>query len=105
LGVHGNNQVRPCSSHVFSTGSKGTTAMQKPGNNAKDFRVKPGGAKNTQLRAERAALGLQIADSTIHPSCMHVTLTTRPWDVHMATKLGKSLNTPCSGMGSTMAEQ
>ena len=23
--------------HVFSTGSKGTTAMQKPGNNAKAF--------------------------------------------------------------------
>jgi hypothetical protein len=33
-----NNQARPCTSHVFSTGSnKGTTAMQKPGNNAKAF--------------------------------------------------------------------
>jgi hypothetical protein len=37
VGVHGNNQVRPCSSHVFSTDSKGTTAMQKPGNDAKAF--------------------------------------------------------------------
>jgi hypothetical protein len=35
LGVHDNNQVRPCTSHVFSTESKGTTSMQKPGNNAK----------------------------------------------------------------------
>jgi hypothetical protein len=39
LGAHGNNQARPCSSHVFSTGSKGTKAMQKPGNNAKAFRL------------------------------------------------------------------
>jgi hypothetical protein len=37
LGVHGNNQARPCSSHAFSTESKGTTAMQKPGNDAKAF--------------------------------------------------------------------
>jgi hypothetical protein len=36
LGVHGNNQARPCTSHAFSTESKGT-AMQKPGNNAKAF--------------------------------------------------------------------
>jgi hypothetical protein len=34
---HGNNQASPCTSHVFSTGSKGTTTMQKPGNDAKDF--------------------------------------------------------------------
>jgi hypothetical protein len=34
---HGKNQRRPCSSHVFSTGSKGTTKIQKPGNNSKDF--------------------------------------------------------------------
>jgi hypothetical protein len=37
---HGNNQARPCTSHVFSTGSKGT-AMQKPGNNAKAFGLSP----------------------------------------------------------------
>jgi hypothetical protein len=38
FGVHGNNQARPCTSHVFSTGrNKGTTAMQKPGNNTKAF--------------------------------------------------------------------
>jgi hypothetical protein len=37
LGTHGNNQVRPCTSHAFSTASKGATAMQKPGNNAKAF--------------------------------------------------------------------
>jgi hypothetical protein len=36
LGAHGNNQARPCTSHAFSTESKGT-AMQKPGNNAKAF--------------------------------------------------------------------
>ena len=36
LGVHGNNQVKPWGSHVFSTGSKGT-AMQEPGNHAKAF--------------------------------------------------------------------
>ena len=53
------------------------------------------------MRAKRVALGLQIANSTIHPSCMHVTLTTRPWGVHMVTKLGASLSRPCCGMGST----
>jgi hypothetical protein len=36
-GAHGNNQARLCSSHAFSTESKGTTAMQKPGNNAQAF--------------------------------------------------------------------
>ena len=36
LGVHGNTQARPCSSHAFSTDSK-ETAMQKPGDDAKDF--------------------------------------------------------------------
>jgi hypothetical protein len=35
--VNGNNQARPCSSHVFCTDSKETTEMQKPGNNAKAF--------------------------------------------------------------------
>jgi hypothetical protein len=39
----------------FSTGSKGT-AMQKPGNNAQDFWVKPGCAQT--WRADRVALGL-----------------------------------------------
>jgi hypothetical protein len=37
LGAHGNNQARPCTSHVLSTESKGTTAMQEPGNDAKAF--------------------------------------------------------------------
>jgi hypothetical protein len=37
LGAHGNNQARPCTSHVLSTKSKGTTSMQKPGNNDKAF--------------------------------------------------------------------
>ncbi len=45
------------------------------------------------LRAERVALG----QCTLS---MHVTLATRPWGVHMVTKLGKSLNAPCCGMGS-----
>ena len=36
LGVYGNNQARPCSSHVFSTEIK-RAAMQKPGNNTKAF--------------------------------------------------------------------
>jgi hypothetical protein len=29
-----------------------------------------------------------------------VALTARPWGVHMATELGKSLSRPCCGMGS-----
>ncbi len=30
---------------------------------------------------------------------MHVTLTTRPWGVHMVTKLGNAWSRPCCGMG------
>jgi hypothetical protein len=80
---------------VFSTGSKGT-AIQKPGNNAKMF----GSSKVVhKLREERIPVGLHMANLTIHPSCMHVTLTSRPWGVHVVTKLGESLNRPCCGMG------
>ena len=50
LGVHGNNQVRPCSSHVSTTESKGTTTMQKPGNNA--FGLSRQVVHKKQLRAE-----------------------------------------------------
>jgi hypothetical protein len=39
----------------------------------------------------------------LRQSCMHVTLTARPWGVHVEMKLGESLNRQGCGMGSVGA--
>jgi hypothetical protein len=36
----------------------------------------------------------------LRQSCMHVALIARPWGVQMVTRIGNTLNRPCSGMGS-----